>query len=135
MTSLWEQYRVEDLIVEILQDTVDRARPEHHLGGPYLTGYQLAIKLHQWHRDVAIRLNPNIGGSGTGSRTSLVQYLAGELSSRIQRHGNDYPIEGAFLSNNHVTALSYAGPAGKIDSSLTGSGMDLALFRLRRQVD
>lgn len=39
--------------------------------------------------------------------------------------------EGAFLSNEQVSELSYRSGQEAIHSSLTGTGYDLALFRLR----
>lgn len=43
-------------------------------------------------------------------------------------------MEGAFLSNDGVTALSFANlDGGQIESSLTSSRKDLSLFRLRAQ--
>jgi hypothetical protein len=100
-----------------------------------MTAYQLAIKLRQRHPEAAGALNRQVGGLGTGAHTSLAQYLAHELSRRIkqaQDEGRPYAVEGAFLSNDGITALSYANPeGGQVDSSLTGSPKDLAVFRLR----
>jgi hypothetical protein len=49
---------------------------------------------------------------------------------RAGESGQDYPVEGAFLSNEHVTGLSYKDTTGhEFTSSLTGTGYDLALFR------
>jgi len=73
-----------------------------------------------------------LGGAGTGSSTSLAQYLARELSRRIKADPHRYPVEGAFVSNEHVTAVQYRDTSGiAITSSLTGTGFDLSLFRTR----
>jgi len=46
-----------------------------------------------------------VGGAGTGERTSLTQYLALELSRQIRGNPN-YPVEGVFISNQNVRELS-----------------------------
>jgi hypothetical protein len=106
------------------------------VGWPYVTAYQLAIKLRQRHPEAAEALNSEVGGRGTGVHTSLAQYLAHELSRRIKRArdaGETYRVEGAFLSNDGITELTYANPEGDrpVESSLTGSPKDLSLFRWR----
>jgi hypothetical protein len=134
MTSNWEDQRMDERIEEILQD-VRQVDDSHHLGRPFMTAYQLAIKLRQRHPEAADALNRRVGGLGTGVHTSLAQYLARELSQRIKRArdaGEPYPVEGAFLSNDGITELTYANPeGGQVESSLTGSPKDLSLFRLR----
>lgn len=135
MTSEWDRQGVDRLVAEILQD-VRQVDDSHHFGRPFMTAYQLAIKLRQRHPEAAHALNTEVGGLGTGAHTSLAQYLARELSQRIKRardEGWTYPVEGAFLSNDGITALTYANPEGgrPVESSLTGSPKDLALFRWR----
>lgn len=86
------------------------------------------------HPHIRAKLGVEVGGTGIGEQTSLAQYLARELSRRIKTHGGDYPVEGAFLSNEDLTALTYRKPDGnQITSSLTGTGFDLSLFRLKPQ--
>ena len=106
----------------------------HHFGRPFLTAYQLAIKVDAAHPNIAQTLGVEVGGRGTGDRTSLAQYLARELSARIRRAqetGAGFPVEGAFISNEHLTSLTYTKADGaQLTSSLTGTGFDLSLFRL-----
>jgi hypothetical protein len=132
MTSEWERQGVDRLVENILSD-VRQVDESHHFGRPFMTAYQLAIKLQQRHPEVADALNREVGGRGTGSHTSLAQYLARELSRRIKKareEGEVYPVEGAFLSNDGITMLTYANPGGEpVESSLTGSPKDLSLFR------
>jgi hypothetical protein len=87
--------------------------------------------VHAAQPAIAAALDVTVGGQGTGSRRSLAQYLARELSRRIHTGGPNFPVEGAFLTNEHVHTLSYDTPDGVLTSSLTGSGYDLSLFRLR----
>lgn len=126
---------VEDAVRAALEDVTLAEPARDHLGRPYLTAYQLAIKVHQLRPDLAERLGVEIGGEGVGQYNSLAQYLAGQLSRRIkaaQQGGEDFDIEGGLLSNAHVYSMSFRHPGGgRIDSSNLTAGFDLALFRLR----
>jgi hypothetical protein len=131
--SVWEEQRVEAAVLEALQGVHLNISGGHHFGRPYVTAYQLAIAVHAAHPEIAAALGGvTVGGRGTGAQSSLAQYLARELSGRIKRGGDSYPVEGAFVSNEHLTSLTYRETAGQvITSSLTGSGFDLSLFRAR----
>jgi hypothetical protein len=99
-----------------------------------LTAYQLAIKVDQARPSIRTALGTQLGGKGVGEHSSFAQYLARELSARIKKanqSGNRFPVEGAFVSNEHLVALTYrSGSGDEVTSSLTGSGFDLSLFRL-----
>lgn len=75
-----------------------------------------------------------MGGAGTGQHNSLSQYIGRELSGRIKRAeqaGEAYPIEGAFFSNVYAEEVRYRRTNGEpIVSSLAGTGLDMAMFRL-----
>lgn len=128
--SVWGDFEVEDKITDILRRTP--YREAHHFGRPYLSAYQLAIAVdRRWPRVRAALGNLPVGGLGTGTRNSLAQYLAGELSRRI-KSGDLTTIEGAFLSGEDLVELVYVeSDERRVTSSLTGSGYDLSLFRLR----
>jgi hypothetical protein len=130
--SAWEQLGVEAAVVTALQ-AVHLNNPDgHHFGRPYVTAYQLAIKVHAANPQIAEALGVAVGGAGVGSSTSLAQYLARELSRRIKADPDGYPVEGAFVSNEHVTSVQYRDTDGNaVTSSLTGTGYDLSLFRAR----
>jgi hypothetical protein len=125
--SQWEQHNIEDRIIQILRAVEDEG---HHFGRPYLTAYQLAIEFDNRHHDIVTSLGKQVGGAGTGERTSLAQYLALELSRHIRDNSN-YPVEGAFISNRNVRELRYNRGNEIITSSVTGSGYSLSMFRLR----
>ena len=126
--SIWQEHDVQGRIVEVLSDVPDDG---HHFGRPFMTAYQLAIEVDRRHPELATALNVTVGGAGTGVRTSLAQYLAGELSRRILQNPN-HPVEGAFLSGKDELEIRYAGPDGNdVVSSLTGSGWPLSMYRLR----
>lgn len=63
---------------------------------------------------------------------SMAQYLGRELSQRFRRGVLDPRIEASFISDIHVEELSYRRPDGSIlSSSVSRTGFDLAVFRLR----
>ncbi|MCG8925376.1 hypothetical protein [Lentzea sp. CC55] len=104
----------------------------HHFARPYMTAYQLALKVHEVDPDLADQLDKKLGGSDGDQRDSLARYLANQLSRRIKRQGEGFPVEGAFLSNDRVEALQYTTSDGKsLTSSVSRTGKDLSLFRLR----
>ena len=127
MVSLWQQHNIEDRVIQILREVEDEG---HHFGRPFLTAYQLAIEFDRRHHDIVTQLGKEVGGAGIGERTSLAQYLALELS-RLIRDNPEYPIEGAFISNQNVRGLSYNYGNDIITSSITGTGYSLSMFRLR----
>ncbi|WP_410661751.1 hypothetical protein [Amycolatopsis sp. lyj-112] len=132
MTSLWQRLEIMRKVCEVLGD-VPATQPEgHHLGRPYVTAYQLAIGLDAQHPEVGRALGVEIGGAGIGRHNSLAQYLARELSRQIALDGGTAPVEGAFLSHIHITALTFINAdGGHHTSSLTESGFPLSMFRLR----
>jgi len=134
--SVWEEQAVEAAVLEALHAVHLNNPGGHHFGRPYVTAYQLAIAIQAAHPEIAAALGGvAVGGRGTGAQSSLAQYLARELSSRIKRDGGNYPVEGAFVSNEHLTSLTYRDTAGQVvASSLTGTGFDLSLFRSRAEV-
>jgi hypothetical protein len=129
MMSKWQELNIEEKITQILRDIPDAA-PEHHLGRPFLTAYQIAIEFAGRHPEDAAQLGFPIGGAGTGQRNSLVQYLAGQLSRNINA-GRLTDIEGGFLSNQHLNDISFDVDGEIIHSSLTTTSFTLSMFRLR----
>jgi hypothetical protein len=129
--SIWADHSVEDRTVEVLQD-LPLVNDAHHFGRPYMSAYQLAIELDHRYPDIAQALGYEVGGAGAGQHSSFAQYIARQLSGHI-RDDENYPVEGAFMSNVNVDTLRYRKPNGEmVTSSLTGSGFDLSMFRLRR---
>jgi hypothetical protein len=104
--SVRENVGVEDAVLEALRSTHRNNPGGHHFGAPYLTAYQLAIKVNTARPDIATALGVAVGGKGTGAHSSLAQYLARELSRRIKSDADD-PVAGAFVSNEHLTARTH----------------------------
>lgn len=126
--SLWDDLYMDAKILAILRAVPDSAEG-HHLGRAYLTAYQIAIEFKNRYPEDFERIGYPIGGSGTGQRNSLSQYLAQQLSRRI-KSGQLSEIEGGFLSNLHLKGIHFLDGEKEITSSLTGSGYTLSMFRL-----
>lgn len=129
--SIWEDFDFEDRILGILHD---HAGPEHHMGPAFLSPYQIAIEFARRYPADFQQLEQRgfpMGGEGAGVQNSLPQYVAKELSSRLQ-DGRITGIEGGFLSSRDMEDLFFSFGGQRICSSLTRSGFNLSLFRLRR---
>ena len=124
--SFWQNNNIEELVIQILRDVPDNG---HHFRRPFLTAYQLAIEFDRRNHDIVLLLGKEIGGADTGTRDSLAQYLALQLSREIKDDPN-HPVEGAFISNRYIQELSYDYNNAPIQSSLTRT-QDLSMFRLR----
>ena len=127
--NFWQEHGIEEKVIRILRSVPDFAE-EHHMGRPFLTAYQIAIEFDQRHHETVVELGWPIGGVGTGERDTLAQYLARRLSQYV-KNNPDGQIEGGFLSNQHLHDISFDHAAEVIQSSLTGSGFTLSMFRLR----
>mgnify|MGYP000592673854 CR=1 FL=1 len=127
MSSKWESYGIESKIIEVLSDT--KYDSGHHFGRPFLTPYQIAIELVNRHPTICVDLDKEFGGQGTNKETSLVQYIARELSARI-KSGRITNIEGAHLSNDHLSQYSFRGADGSEVSTSNRGQEHLSMFRL-----
>ena len=123
----WDDFAFEDRLREILRTAPVHA-PDHHLGRPFLTSYQLAIAFTERYPAETVQIGLPIGGAGTGVHNSLAQYIGGELSRRINT-GQLHDIEGGFLSDFRLASLSFRHENGEISSSIIGA-WDTAIFRL-----
>lgn len=124
--SLWDQLQMDTKITQILD--VQSHEPNHHFGRPFLTPYQIAISFRQHFPQDFQKIGKPIGGKGIGQQDSLAQYIALELSKRIQdrRITN---IEGRFLHRANLHTLQYEMNNQMIESS-SMQAYDLSMFRL-----
>jgi hypothetical protein len=124
--SMWEEFDFESRIIQILRDHAGR---DHHMGPAFLSPYQIAIEFARLYKPDYQRLEQqgfSLGGEGAGANNSLPQYIGRELSSR-----RIAIIEGGFLSSRHMQDLLFGFEGERIQSSLTRSGSDLSLFRIK----
>lgn len=123
--SQWEDFNIQASIEEILS-TIPTHDPEHHFGLPFITAYQLAIEFARRYPREFEQLDLPIGGRNTGQYYSLTQYLARELSGKIKNR-QIRNIEGRFISNLHVTNMTFS---DGVESSKAGNFTALSMFRL-----
>lgn len=128
--ATWTDHDLEQRIIEILSE-VPLVNPDgHHFGRPFLTAYQLAIELERRWPDAVEAIGKPVGGRGGGQHDSLAQYIANQLSRRIKAD-REYPVEGAFVSNQYVDELRYRRPTGEpMVASHAGGPYDLSMYRL-----
>ena len=128
-TSKWDKHGVEQKVIRLLAGA-RYIEPDHHLGRPFLTAYQLAILFKEKHPGEFRAIGLEVGGKGSGAANSLSAYLARELSRRIGEGELDR-VEGGFLSNEKLKVIAFSDGGDTVTSSLTGTDYDLSMFRLR----
>ena len=79
-------------------------KPGHHLGRPFMSAYQIAIRFAERHPQHPQVQNLDVGGRGRGPDPSLAQRIARFLSWNI-KHGKVSDIEGGFISHDLVGDL------------------------------
>jgi hypothetical protein len=124
--TYWQEHHLDDLVVEIL-GRVPTSHPNHHLGRPYLTVYQIAIAFDLSHHNHVVALGLEVGGAGTGLRYSLAQRIARYLSHDIRVNRERSRFEGSFLSTQHIGQMFF----GDVNNPVRSSVSDISMFRLR----
>jgi hypothetical protein len=131
LVTIWSE-EVEAVVREALAEFTPAQSNRAYLGRPFVTVYQLALRVDRIYPQLARQLKTQVGGEGIGHHFSLAGYLAAQLCRRINECGEDYEIEGAQLSSKHIAAMSFREPGGEtIRSSMTSGGFDTTMFRLR----
>ncbi len=128
--NFWGNNHLGQKIVEVLADVTYTSNPDHHFGRPFVTAYQLAIIFKERFPEKFSRFGHPIGGKDSGVQFSFTSYLAGQMSQKI-KSGEISGIEGGFLSNQGLRRIDFDDDGDTVTSSLTGSGYDLSMFRLR----
>ncbi|MBF0408353.1 MAG: hypothetical protein HQM10_13465 [Candidatus Riflebacteria bacterium] len=130
--NYWQELKVEEKIREILGEVEIRKKGDgspHHFGRPYMTCYQIAIKFREKFPNEFKIFNDNgfpIGGKGTNQHNSFPQYIALQLSKKIDDLGG---IEGRFLSHESLETLRYKDNNELIEFS--GTNYEPSIFRLK----
>ena len=117
-TSLWAQHDFHGKVVDVLRRYPDK----------FLTAYQLAIEMERTFERGVDYPNWPVGGAGLGAHSSLTQYLAGELSYRIE-HGEITEIESGRLSHRHISRLTF--DENRVGATTLRSRDSQSIFRLR----
>ena len=102
--------------------------PNHPLGRPFMSAYQVAIRFADAHRNHHLVRTLPLGGEGTGQHQSLAQRIARFLSAAAQDPGTD--VEGAFISHQNINEVLFDNNGSLVRvSGLNGPGH--SIFRLR----
>lgn len=123
--SLWEEHNLDSAVHAIL--TRMQYESADHFGQPFVSAYQIAIEIARHYPEAFQALNLPIGGRDAGANSSLAQYIARELSSRI-KSGRIKDIEGAWLRRDYVQDILFTYESQSIAASNTAA---LSLFRLK----
>jgi hypothetical protein len=129
--SDWDSSGIEAAILDILKNQITKKNYKHMGEYVYMTSYQIAIAINDKYQSVFSSLGKSLGGVGSGTTDSLPRYIARMLSERI---GNCKitNVEGAFISNENQTQLSYQFQQQTVVSSLIGrEDVDLSIYRYK----
>ena len=125
----------ERIEIEHLRDileTCEEYREGHHLDRPFMSAYQIAIAFARRYPDHPAVQRHGVGGRGTNSDESLARQIARRLSRAI-RTRNAHGIEGAFLSHDRLSEMTFEGPEGeRVEVSTLNSKAAHSIFRVRR---
>ena len=105
----------------------------HHLGRPFMSAYQIAIRFAEKHPDHGLVRTLRPGGEGTGTNQSLAQRIARFLSQAIQ-DGTAGDIEGGFISHACVDDFSFRHGDDRIRVSTLTTAHAHSTFRVPRSV-
>ena len=105
--------------------------PDHHLGRPFMSAYQIAIRFAEKHPNHDLVRTLPLGGKGTGTHQSLAQRIARFLSQAIQDEtaGN---IEGGFISHDCVDYFSFRHGDDRVRVSTLTTAHAHSIFRVPR---
>ena len=120
----WDANSLESKIVKLLKDIRYEG---HHLGRPFVTGYQLALLFKKEFPEDFKRLGGVVGGKGSGNK-NLTSYFARELSRRIKTREIKH-IEGGFLSEQRLRRIEFTDARKAVSSTPTGGKNGMAVFR------
>ena len=95
-----------EAILDILRHAPEYER-DHHLGRPFLSAYQIAIRFAEAHPEDEDVQSLEIGGLGIGENNSLAQSLAHFLSAQIR--SGERRIEGGFISHDNLNEMTFSG--------------------------
>jgi hypothetical protein len=122
--SDWQQYLLQDKIERILS-AVPEYTTKHHFERPYLSAYQIAIKIAEQHPTEFAQMGRPIGGAGTGEPSPLAWYIADQLSKRIKSE-EITNIQGGFIRTDYMIDVAFNFQETRIEPSTLPT---LTIFR------
>ena len=105
----------------------------HHLGRPFMSAYQIAIRFAEDHPDHGLVGTLCPGGEETETNQSLAQRIARFLSQAI-KDGTAGDIEGGFISHACVDDFSFRYKDGQVRVSTLTTAHAHSIFRVPHSV-
>lgn len=110
-------------VLEILRN-VPEYEPGHHLGIPFLSAYQIAIRFAEQFPNDPDVIGLSVGGAGIGESNSLAKSLALFLSRCIKN--GQTQIQGGFISHDNLVQMTFS---SNINVSTLNSKSGHSIFR------
>ena len=118
LNEAWEQRMEDEFELNDLRRILQECREYeqcHHLGRPFMSAYQIAIRFAERHPQHPL-VKLGVGGLGHGPGPSLSSRIARFLSWNI-KHRKVRDIEGGFLSHDLVGELWFDDGGEKVRPS------------------
>jgi len=113
-------------VLRILSNVPEYA-PGHHMGRPFLSAYQIAIRFAEQFPDDPDVIRLPVGGAGIGVTDSLAKSLAHFLSVQIK--GGENRVEGGFISHDNLRQMTFTNGNDEINVSTLDSKSAHSIFR------
>ena len=121
-----DDFDLDDL--KAILDDCPEYSPNHPLGRPFMSAYQIAIRFADAHPNHSLVRTLPLGGEGTSQRQSLAQRIARFGSAAAQDPGSG--VQGAFISHQNIVEFLFDNNGRPVRvSGLRGPGH--SIFHLR----
>ena len=118
-----------DHLREILEDCPE-FRPNHHLGRPFMSSYQIAIRFAERYPQHPAVIGLEVGGIGVGEHDSLTKQIGRFLSQELA-HNPPEGIEGGFISHECRAKIWFLHGDREIEAS-TSPNPAHSIFRSKK---
>ena len=106
-----------------------KRKDTNHLGRPFMSAYQIAIRFADAHPQHPLVMNLNVGGEDTGPKPSLANRIARFLSEEI-KEGRVGDIESGVISHDLIEDLYFDCHGRKVRPSGLKTAAGHSIFRL-----
>ena len=122
-----------ELTLADLEEVLKECRPYepgHHLGRPFMSSYQIAIRFAAKYPEHELVRTLQVGGTRTEEHDSLTKRIAKFLSQKI-KNGSAPNIEGGFISHDNIQSLIFQHKEIRTEVSTLRTEKGHAIFRVR----
>ena len=124
-----QEFDIDDL--QRILENCPEYEDAHHLGRPFMSAYQIAIRFAEEHPTHDLVRTLPLGGEGTGTHQSLAQRIALFLSRAI-RDDTAGDIEGGFISHECVEDFRFRHGDDQVRVSTLRTANAHSIFRVPR---